>query len=76
MESDPYGVGGAVIPAFHTGVKKAATEILSNQIGFVIDQLKDIRRATEGTHGRTHTGPMVNPYGRLLPSNATSPSVI
>ena len=45
----------AVITASHAGVKKAFMEILPYQIGFVIDQLKDIDWTAEGAHGRTHT---------------------
>ena len=59
-------MGGAVIAASHTGVKKAFMEVLPDQIGFVIDQFKDIDRTAEGTHGCSDTGLLVNSQGCLL----------
>ena len=67
LKGNVYGMGGAVITAPHAGVKKTLMEILPDQKGFVVNQFKNIDRTAEGTHGRTHTGPLVDPQSCLLP---------
>jgi hypothetical protein len=67
LKGNVHRMGRAVITAFHAGVKKTLMKVLPDQVGFVVNELKDIDRTTEGTHGRTHTRPLVDLEGCLLP---------
>ena len=54
---------GAVVTAFHAGVKKAFTEVFFYEIGLVMDQLEDIDWTAEGAHGRAHACLLIDSQG-------------